>query len=140
MIISLLIYTIKALHMVIPNSFFFSFFKGIAILNSIQSIFTSLSLSLSLSHAHAHAHARTNTQKLNKTFSVKSLDMAKRAGRVGFGLGQMGCGSKRVILSGLKNRVAGQVGLTHIFHMIFLFIKKTTCICHLKSHATNYLM
>ena len=28
--------------------------------------------------------------------------MAKRASRVEFGLGQMGCGSKRVILSGLK--------------------------------------
>ena len=31
------------------------------------------------------------------------------------------------------------VRLTRIFHMIF-FKKKTTYICHLKSHATNYLM
>ena len=35
-------------------------------------------------------------------FSVKSLEMAKRTGRVEFGLSQMGCGSKRVILSALK--------------------------------------
>ena len=34
-----------------------------------------------------------------------------------------------------------QVGLTRIFHMIFFFFfKKTTCICHLENHATNYLM
>ena len=26
------------------------------------------------------------------------------------------------------------------FTWIFLFIKKTTCFCHLESHATNYLM
>ena len=41
-----------------------------------------------------------------------------------------------------------RVGLTRIFHMIFflifllfiIIIKKTTCICHLESYATNYLM
>ena len=54
--------------MVIPNSFFFSFFKGIAILNSIQSIFTSLSLSLSLSCTctctctHKHTKTKQNVQ------------------------------------------------------------------------------
>ena len=54
---------------------------------------------------------------------------------------------KWVILSGLKrtqvNRVAGWIRLTCIFHMIFFFffnIRKTTCICHLKSYAINYLM
>ena len=49
--------------------------------------------------------------------------------------GWVGSGSSRV------NRVVGQVKLTCIFHLNFLiFIKKTTCICHLESYATNYLM
>ena len=71
-----------------------------------------------------------------------AVDMANRLGRVG----SSGCGSKRVILSGLKrvrvNQVAGQVGLSWpvFFTWIFFFIKKTTFICHLESHATNYLM
>ena len=44
--------------------------------------------------------------------------------QVGFESGQMGCGSKWVILSELKgvrvNRIAGQVGLTRIFHFLFI--------------------
>ena len=58
--------------------------------------------------------------------------MAKRAGRVGFGSGQSGRGSKRVIFKRV-NRVAGQTGhglsrvasrvkLTHIFQFFF-FLK-----------------
>ena len=38
---------------------------------------------------------------------------------------------------------SGRVRFTRIFHMNFFFlflIKKTTCICHLESYATNYLM
>ena len=57
-------------------------------------------------------------------------DMVKRSDRVYLGevnqvASQIGCGSKHVILSGLKqvriNQVAGRVGLTRIFHMIFFF-------------------
>ena len=60
--------------------------------------------------------------------------MAKRAGRVGFGSGQSGHGSKRVIFKRV-NRVAGQTGhglsrvasrvkLTRIFQKkIFFFFK-----------------
>ena len=44
--------------------------------------------------------------------------MAKWAGRVGFGLGQLGCGSKTG--HGLKTG-SGQVGLTRIFPMNFIF-------------------
>ena len=67
----------------------------------------------------------------------------------GLGSGQSSCGSNgsRVILSGLKTGSgqsgcgSGRVGLARIFHMnFFIFIKKTTCICHLESYATNYLM
>ena len=54
-------------------------------------------------------------------------------------------GQKRVILSGLKTGY-GQIGLgrvnkyfSHEF-LFFIFIKKTTCICHLESYAINYLM
>ena len=34
---------------------------------------------------------------------------------------------------------AGRVD-PYFSHEFFLFIKKTTCFCHLESHATNYLM
>ena len=72
----------------------------------------------------------------------------------GLGSGQSGCGSngsrvKWVILSMLKmgsgQSGCGLVGsgwpvfFTWIF-LFFIFIKKTTCICHLESYATNYLM
>ena len=44
--------------------------------------------------------------------SQPGVDVAKRAGRVGFGSGQ----------SGLRvNRVSGRVGLTHIFQTFFFF-------------------
>ena len=56
---------------------------------------------------------------------------------------------KRVILSRLKSGL-GQSGcvlrrvdpyFSHEFlFLFFIFIKKTTCICHLKSYAPNYLM
>ena len=64
------------------------------------------------------------------------------------GLDQSGYGSKRVILSVLENR-SGQlscgsswVRLTCIFHIYFflIYLKKITCVCHLESHAVNYLM
>ena len=32
-----------------------------------------------------------------------------------------------------------RVGMTRIFLVIFFFLIKGTCICYLKSHATNYL-
>ena len=59
--------------------------------------------------------------------------MAKRAGRVGFGSGQSGRGSKRVIFKRV-NRVAGQTGhglsrvasrveFTRIFQFFFFFLK-----------------
>ena len=75
---------------------------------------------------------------------VSWLDMVKLTGRVGSG--QTGHMSKRVILSGLKMG-SGQtccksgwpVFFTWIF-LFFIFIKKTTCICHLESYETNYLM
>ena len=66
--------------------------------------------------------------------------MAKWGGRVG------SIGLQWVILIGLKSGLGqlglgeGRGGLTRIFHIIFFLIKKITCICHLKSHATNYLM
>ena len=74
--------------------------------------------------------------------------------------GRLGCKSNRlqvnqVILSELK-RGSGQSGcrsgqvdlyFSHKFYFIlflkifiFIFLMKTTCICHLESHATNYLM
>ena len=64
--------------------------------------------------------------------SQQKLDMAKRAGRVGFGLGQSGHGSKWVIFKRV-NRVVGQTGcglswvasrvkLTRIFQKFFFFL------------------
>ena len=63
------------------------------------------------------------------------------------GSGWVKLGSGQVRLIGLRVKTgsgqsrfgSGRVGLTHIFHMNF-FKKKKTCICHLESHATNYLM
>ena len=59
---------------------------------------------------------------------VKKLDMAKRLGRVGFGLQvKWVMGQKWVILirlktgSGQSGCESGWVGLTYIFHMIFFF-------------------
>ena len=61
---------------------------------------------------------------------------------------QMGCRLKRFILSRLKTS-SGQLGcesgrvgpyFSHDFFFFFFFFKKTTYICHLESHATNYLM
>ena len=62
---------------------------------------------------------------------MSSLDVAKRAGRVGFGSGQSGLRVKRVTgqngsflngLTGLRvNRVSGRVGLTRIFQTFFFF-------------------
>ena len=59
------------------------------------------------------------------------VDVAKRAGRVGFGSGQSGLRVKRVTgqngsflngLTGLRvNRVSGRVGLTRIFQTNFFF-------------------
>ena len=51
------------------------------------------------------------------------------------------------VKKGLRvNRVAGRVRLgrvdpyfSHEF-VLYIYIKKTTCICHLESYATNYLM
>ena len=58
-------------------------------------------------------------------------------------------GQKMVILSGLKTG-SGQSGcgsgqvdpyFSHEFYFLFfIFIKKTKCICHLESYATNYMM
>ena len=51
-------------------------------------------------------------------------------------------GKKRVILSRLKMG-SGQSGCglgRPIFSHEFFYFKKTTCICHLESHATNYLI
>ena len=63
--------------------------------------------------------------------------MAKRAGRGGFGSGQSGCGSKRVIFKQV-NRVAGQTGrglsrveLTRIFQNFFFFFFEVDAICQL---------
>ena len=60
-------------------------------------------------------------------FEQIEVDMAKRAGRVGFGSGQSGHGSKRVIFKRV-NRVTGQTGrglsrveLTRIFQNFFFF-------------------
>ena len=52
-----------------------------------------------------------------------------QSGRVRSGSGQLGCG-------------LSLIGLIRIFHInfFFIFIEKTTYICHLKSYATNYLM
>ena len=51
---------------------------------------------------------------------------------------------KRVTLSRLKTG-SGQSGcglgrVDPYFYKNFFLIKKTTCICYLESHATNYLM
>ena len=65
--------------------------------------------------------------------------MAKRAGRVGFGSGQSGHGSKRVIFKRV-NRVAGQTGcmlsrvasrvkLTRIFQKKKFFFFEVDAIC-----------
>ena len=63
---------------------------------------------------------------LAKNTCTAQVDMAKRAGRVGFGSGQSGHGSKRVIFKRV-NRVTGQTGcrlsrvkLTRIFQNFFL--------------------
>ena len=67
--------------------------------------------------------------------------MAKRAGRVGFGSGQSGRGSKRVIFKRV-NRVAGQTGrglswvasrveLTRIFQKKIFFFFEVDAICQL---------
>ena len=77
----------------------------------------------------------SHVQRYGKTFR-------SGLGQINRVVSQIGCGSKYVILSGLKqvriNQVAGRVGLTRIFHMIFFFfIKKKSCIYYLKSHATN---
>ena len=84
---------------------------------------------------------------LNKYSHVQRYGKTFRSGlgQINRVASQIGCGSKHVILSGLKqvriNQVAGWVGLTRIFHMIFFFfIKKKSCIYYLESHATNYLM
>ena len=66
--------------------------------------------------------------------------MAKQAGRIGFGSGQSGHGSKRVIFKRV-NRVAGQTGhglswvasrvkLTRIFQIFFFFFE-VDAICQL---------
>ena len=53
------------------------------------------------------------------------LNMAKRVGWVEFGSGQLGCGSRRVILSGLKTSSgqSGRVGsyFSHDFFFLFTF-------------------
>ena len=77
--------------------------------------------------------------------------MTKGVGWVGFGSGQLGCGlnRSRVILRGLKmssSQLGCELGrvdryFSHEFlFLFFIFIKKITCICYLKSYATNYLM
>ena len=64
---------------------------------------------------------------LNKYSHVQTYGKTVRSGldQVNRVAGQMGCGSKHVILSGLRqvriNQVAGRVGLTCIFHMNFFF-------------------
>ena len=75
-----------------------------------------------------------------------AIDMAKqagwdRSGRVKWVAGQTG------YFKWVKNgfgSIGLWVGLTCIFHIIFIYIYiyiyKTTCICHLESHAKNYLM
>ena len=42
--------------------------------------------------------------------------------------------------SGQSGYRLGRVGLTCIFHIKFFLFKKTICVCHLESYATNYLM
>ena len=42
--------------------------------------------------------------------------------------------------SGQSGYRLNRVGLTCIFHIKFFIFKKTICVCHLESHATNYLM
>ena len=78
------------------------------------------------------------------------LDMAKRAGRVNQVAGQTGHRLKTGHFERVKNEFgsirfrvgSGQVDLyfSHDFFFILIFIKKTTCICHLESYATNYLI
>ena len=79
------------------------------------------------------------------------LDMVKRASWVEFGSSQSGYGSNRLLVKighfkQVKNGF-GSIGLRvgsgwPIFSNDFFFflIKKTTYICYLKSHATNYLI
>ena len=75
-----------------------------------------------------------------------TLDMTKRAGwvrSIELQVKQV-AGQKRVILSGLKTS-SGQSGcgssrVNPYFSHDFFYIKKTTCIFHLESHATNYMM
>ena len=84
-------------------------------------------------------------------WQVELVDMVKqedRVGSIGLQVKQV-AGQKQVILSGLKTGLS-QLGcgsgwidpyFSHdIYIYIFFLIKKTTCICHLESHATNYLM
>ena len=80
-------------------------------------------------------------------WQVELVDMVKqedRVGSIGLQVKQV-AGQKQVILSGLK-MVSNQSGCksgrvrSYFSHEFFLYIKKTTCFCHLESHATNYLM
>ena len=59
------------------------------------------------------------------------VDMAKRAGQI-----KRVASQKRVQV----NQFAGRVDLYFLHDFIYIYIKKITCICHLESHATNYLM
>ena len=68
-------------------------------------------------------------------------------GQVGLGLGQVNrvVGKKGHFKrvrneSGQSSYKLGRVRLTCIFHIKFFLFKKTICVCHLESHATNYLM
>ena len=72
--------------------------------------------------------------------------MAKQVGRSESGWVNWVASKKQVILSGLKTGL-NQLGCgsgwiePYFSHDFFFFlIKKTTCICYLESHATNYLM
>ena len=77
----------------------------------------------------------------------------RKHGKMGrFGQVNRITGQKMVILSGLKRGLdQSGCGLDRVdpyfshefyfyFYFIFIFFKKTTYICHLESHATNYLM
>ena len=81
--------------------------------------------------------------KFNMRFKNIKNRHGKWAGRVEFKSGQLGCKSKIDHFKWVKKgfgSIGLQAKLTRIFHIIFFFIKKTTCICHLESHVTNYLM
>ena len=72
--------------------------------------------------------------------------MAKQVGRSESGWVNWVASQKQVILSGLKTGLSqlgcgsGWIDLYFSHELFFFLIKKTTCICHLESHATNYLM